>query len=652
LKEKEEYNILIHKADTGILLSKNNPKYLSKFFFYKGYAYEFTDNQYEKATYYFEKSLRLAQYTKSVRQQALALMRLNYMYYSLKENQKGERLINYVKKILDTVRDRNSKAMLLGSLGEYYLDRSEYENFINSKTKAIDLLLKDENKDDLKRNNIGVSYLQIADAYNDMKQYDKAVEYCNYAKPYLNKSDSVAFLYNTFIEAYINLGKIDLAEDYYRELFEVAKNNKMLFINISYGNRNLSEYYLENDELKLAENHADKALFFAKESNDEEIEMEANVIKGKVLFQKKKYDEAIKILSKTLSLADIYDKRSLAEINKKLSESYAAKKQWEKAYHFFDAFNQTNDSLLLESGKQSLANAEAKFQNKGKQQEIKSLTTTNTIHELRIKNDRKQRIYLISGLVFIAVIGGMLYYQSRNRKRNNGKLLLLNSELDKANKTKMQFFGILNHDLRSPVVSLVNFLHLQKEAPELMDKETEDRLRRQTTRSAEKLLEQMEGLLLWSKGQMENFEPKNENVPISQIFAEIENEFSWIENIDLKFNYPNDMKLFTDKEFLKTIIRNLVGNSMKVLQGKPNALIVCKAWETNDSSYISILDNGGGVSLEKFRALYDYSVSVGIKQGFGLHVIRDLCKAISCKIEVESNVKIGETNIILSLEKI
>ncbi len=650
LTETENYPLLIKEADIGIALSENNKKYLSKFYFYKGYGYEYTNNQYEKATVYFEKSLQLAQ-NKYLEQEVLALMRLNYMYYSIKEYKKGEELINYVKKIVDTVKAKNLKATLLGSIGEYYLDRSEFENFINYKLKAIDYLLLDKKKKET-RNNIGISYLQIADAYNDMKQYEKAIEYTNYASSYLkDRSDGIAFLYNTYIEAYTHLGNIDLAKKYYLELYEIGQHNQMLFLNVSYANRNMSEFYLEKNRLELADDYADKALLFAKKSNDEEILMEANTAKGKVLVEQGKYAEAIKILNKALNFAYIYDKRFFAEINKKLSESYAAQKQWDKAYQYYKAYSQTNDSLSIESGKQSLANAEAKFQNKSKQQEIKSLLNENTIHELTIKNSKKQRIYLISGLVAIAIIGGLLYYQSRNRKRINQKLMLLNSELDKANKTKMQFFGILNHDLRSPVISLINFLHLRKEAPEMMDEETKDRLETQTTRATEQLLEQMEDLLLWSKGQMENFEPSFRNYKIEEIFSDVKKEFVWVNDIRISFNFSENMWVFTDKEYLKTIIRNLINNSVKVVQGKPDAHIICKAWEENNESFIEISDNGGGTNLEKFRALYEDHTSIGIKKGLGLHVIRDLCKSIRCNIEVKSNQLIGETQVILRFKK-
>ncbi len=649
LSEAENFSLLIEEADLGIRLANNHPKYLSKFYFYKGYGLEYTNNQYEKATLNFEKALNLAK-GKFPEQEVLALMRLNYMYYSIKEYRKGEDLINYVKKIVDTVHARNLKATLLGSIGEYYLDRSEFENFINYKLKAIDYLMPDKSKRETS-NNIGISYLQIADAYNDMKQYEKAVEYTNYAEPYLKRSDGIAFLYNTYIEAYTHLGNIDPAKKYYEELYQIGYNNPMLFLNVSYANRNMSEFYLAKKRLELADDYADKALYFATKSNDEEIMMEANAVKGKVLLGQRKYSDAIKILNKALNFAYIYDKRFFAEINKNLSECYAAQKHWDKAYQYYRSYSQTSDSLSVESAKQSLANAEAKFQNKSKQQEIKSLVNENTIHELNIRNSRKQRIYLISGLIAIAIIGGLLYYQSRNRKRINEKLMTLNAELDKANKTKMQFFGILNHDLRSPVISLVNFLHLQKEAPDMMDEETKNRLELQTTKATEQLLEQMEDLLLWSKGQMENFVPNLKDYKIKDIFSEVKKEFIWVNDIQMTFNFPDGMIIFTDKEYLKTIIRNLINNSVKVLQGKLDAYIVCKAWEENRECLVEISDNGGGANLEKFKALYDDHTSIGITKGLGLHVIRDLCKSIHCHIEVKSNRIIGETQILLRIKK-
>lgn len=650
MSEEENYEQLISQAEKGIIIAKNNPQFLSKFYFYKAYAYEYTNNQYDKATYYFEKSLELARQTKSQRQQVLAMMRLNYMYYSTKNFVKGKQLFNEIKKTSDTIKDKELKGILLGSLGEYYLDRSEFENFINYKLQAIDFLLIDPKKDELKTNNIGVSYLQIADAYNDMKNYPKALEYCKYAEPFLNKPDGIAFLHNSYIETYTHLGDIINAQKHYKKIYELAELNDFLDLNISYANRNMAELYLNKNRLQLAEDYADKALYFAKKSTDEEIEMEADVIKGKVLFEKKDYQNAIDILNKALKFSFVYDKRAFAEINEKLSQSHAALHQWEKAYQYHNIYTKTNDSLLIESGKQSLANAEAKFQNKSKQKTINTLSAENIINDLQIKNIEKQKILLISGISLIGIIGGLLYYQSRNRKKLNQKLSVLNQELDKANKTKIQFFGILNHDLRSPISRLIHFLNLQKEAPEMMDETTKLRLENQTYHSAELLLRQMEDLLLWSKGQMEHFQPEKVEVPVDSIFEDVKEHFSDLENIEFLYNAPQNLLVFTDPEYLKTIIRNLTNNAVKVLKDKNNAKIIWSAKDGDNDISMTISDNGEGANLEKFRAFYDDTVSIGIKNGLGMHLIRDLSKAIDAEIFVESKLGIG-TSITLKIKK-
>ena len=63
---------------------------------------------------------------------------------------------------------------------------------------------------------------------------------------------------------------------------------------------------------------------------------------------------------------------------------------------------------------------------------------------------------------------------------------------------------------------------------------------------------------------------------------------------------------------------------------------------------MSITDNGPGSNQENFKALYDENEVVGIKSGLGLHLIRDLAKAINCDIKVDSKIGVG-TTFILSL---
>ena len=109
------------------------------------------------------------------------------------------------------------------------------------------------------------------------------------------------------------------------------------------------------------------------------------------------------------------------------------------------------------------------------------------------------------------------------------------------------------------------------------------------------------------------------------------------------FENPNNIQINTDENYLKTIIRNLTGNAIKALNEIDNPIIIWKAWQENNQTFLSISDNGSGGTQEQFKALYDDKEVSGIQFGLGLHLIRDLAKAIDCEITVDSKVNEGTT---------
>lgn len=311
----------------------------------------------------------------------------------------------------------------------------------------------------------------------------------------------------------------------------------------------------------------------------------------------------------------------------------------------FQEYYNIRDSIYSQSRKNEMAKLESQKVVEQKNKEI-------ALNQLMIKTKEKEKLYYLLVILAFLITGILMFFMYRQSKKNSKRLEKLNTELDKANKTKMQFFGILNHDLRSPVAGLIHFLHLQKEAPDLMDDETKKRLEDKVIRSSENLLQQMEDLLLWSKGQMNNFAPEIKEVGIGEIFRDIDENFSWVENISFRFDFPDSMNILTDKEYLKTITRNLTNNAVKVLEQKEGEKTISwKAYSDEHKHYLSITDNGEGASIEKFRALFDDTVTIGTKRGLGLHLIRDLSKAIGMDIEVKTQKDKGST-IILSSEKI
>lgn len=290
---------------------------------------------------------------------------------------------------------------------------------------------------------------------------------------------------------------------------------------------------------------------------------------------------------------------------------------------------QLNDSIYSQQNKNKIAALESEKQLLIRDEKIR-------LDKLTLKNKQRQQWYFLGGLVLLAIIGALLFKQSRSRKKNNEKLQRLNRELDQANKVRARFFSILNHDLRSPVYNLIHYLQLQKDNPELLDEQMRQSIEAKNMTAAENLLSSMEDLLLWSKSQMENFHPQPENVTVATLFDDTKTHFSNETRAKLEFENPENVQLFTDANYLKTIMRNLTGNALKVLATLENGQITWKARKDNDRILISISDNGPGISEQQYRALYDEKETIGIRSGLGLHLVRDLAKAIHCTISVDS----------------
>jgi signal transduction histidine kinase len=325
-----------------------------------------------------------------------------------------------------------------------------------------------------------------------------------------------------------------------------------------------------------------------------------------------------------------------------LAELQEQKGDYKSAYLNFRIYQNAMDSIFSQQNKNTIASLE-------NQREIDLKNKTIENKELQIRNQRNNMLFLAAGILLMVVIGSLLYRQSRIQKKTNLALSQLNRELDEANKVKARFFGILSHDLRSPVANLINFLQLQKRQPGLLTEEQKTEREQKISRSAENLLEIMEGVLLWSKGQMEHFTPTISPVPAQQLFDYIRKYYSSNNQVQFHFEGPTDLLIHTDENYLQTIMQNLTANAVKALQQNPDAAIWWKAWKENDKPFLSITDNGPGISPELAKTLFEDTAVSGSRHGLGLHIIRDLSKAIQCDISVEPGDEGKGTRFVLSL---
>ncbi|MEO8237917.1 MAG: tetratricopeptide repeat-containing sensor histidine kinase [Flavobacterium sp.] len=477
------------------------------------------------------------------------------------------------------------------------------------------------------------------------KKYDEALTYFNKAlviETELKNFSGMAICENNIGNLYDDLKKSQEAINHYEKGLSYAEtvNYKLLQTDLL---TNAGRLYQKLKNYVKAEKYLKKSEVFCRELEaTQSLKIVCSNL-GDLYFFQKKYDLSEKYYQEALALAkEIKDPEFLYTANENLSELYEAKGDYKKAFEYKKTAEVSKDSINKIDIAKNTEDLLRKYETDKKEQEI-------AIKNIQINNANKQKWFLLSGILLLGVIGSLVFYQSLNRKKTNDKLQILNDELDKANKIKTRFFSILNHDLRSPVANLIHFLHLQKDSPELLDEETRKRMQNKTISGAENLLCSMEDILLWSKGQMENFKPHPKNISVNQLFEDTKKVFSGYHNIQFEYHNPDNIEIFTDENYLKTIIRNLTSNAINVFTTTQNPIIIWKAWQDNEKSFLSITDNGPGASKEQFKALYDETEVVGIKSGLGLHLIRDLAKAIFCEITVNSQINEKKTTFTLKI---
>jgi signal transduction histidine kinase len=552
----------------------------------------------------------------------------------------------------------NSKDKLLlsnvyAAIGQFYLHQSNYTKALDAFHKSLQLSENSGNKKGV----IKVS-MYIGSVYSGTGNNKKALIHYTRALGISNEINEDKYLGT--ISRCIGVVHSDLG-DFKKALlyFEKGYSHSLKTKNLDYQANILSDIalvYLDLEEYKKAISYSKSALKIQKQLNIDKLNIAFNygVIGDSYIEMSKKennnkvyLDSAVFNLNQSIQLhKEINSLSSLTDDYISLTMAQKLKGNYKSALESYEMAVIYKDSIYNSDNKETIKNLEDKREIELRDREIK-------INNLKLEAKEKQKWFLILGLALLGIIGGLLLYQNRNRKKANEKLQVLNTnldqknhELDQANKVKARFFGILNHDLRSPVYNLIHFLHLQKENPELLDEELKDSIQTKTMISAENLLQSMEDMLLWSKGQMENFQPQPQLLQIASPFEDTKKHFSSEENIQFIFENPSDLSLITDENYLKTIIRNLTSNAINAFAGTEHPTIIWKAWKENNKTILSITDNGPGANQEQFKALYDDKEVVGIKSGLGLHLIRDLAKAIDCEILVESKINEGTTFIL------
>lgn len=648
---KGNFATLANEAKTGIEIApKDSLRAKAMFSLFAGVAYE-NLKKYDSAETYLLYTLDKAVKINHQSYIVLAVTQLDNIYGYTHNTEKRKRGIELLKTIGDTTTNENTKLELYKVLGGFYRDINNYDSSISYRLKHINLYKRLIEKNILDDTiNLAFAYTNLGNMFNEIGQYNKALDYLYSGSQIigdraLTKNEETLYLF--FMDAFKGLQNEDSLLKYYQLINKKMADRDTLFNVFTQANSMLADFYNKKDNNK-ARKYTMLAYQFAQKSPNAESRIIANTDYARLLSNQKEYAKSNTILQTELQEDFEFDQQRLANIYKLLSENHAALQQWESAYKYQKLYDTTNTSILEATANKNIADAEATFQNKEKQLQIDA-------QKKQITYANKQKWWLTGGMVLLALVAILLMVIYKNKKKTadilnqkNKQLGELNLELNNANTTKAKLFSIIGHDLRSPISQIYQFLKLQQLNPQALSETQKATLNHKIQTATGSLLETMEELLLWSKTQMNAFDTKMQETDIMEIVRICKNLLqlnSDAKNLYYETEITEPMKIYTDPNYLQTIIRNLLQNAIKA--SPENGLIKITAKDNTDATILSIQNEGAAFTqMDYENAVLSQETNYSLN-GLGLKLIDELSKKINAEITFQTSENTTTVSVII-----
>ena len=354
-----------------------------------------------------------------------------------------------------------------------------------------------------------------------------------------------------------------------------------------------------------------------------------------------------------LSLADAISQQTNAisskiGLQKTYTELYEKKGDYKKAlYAHKNYFNLYNEFYT--------DNAQTKLKEEQVRQDVVGIQKEKDIAEREATFlAQRNKLYLILAIALLGMllIGAYLFNQLRKTKK---QIESQNGQLQQLNATKDKFFGIIAHDIRSPIVALEGVgeqmeYYLKNNKPEKLE-----RLAKRIDTTAKRLSSLLDNLLNWALLQQGviPYHPKALNIKETgeQIFQMFQDNAE-AKRITLDLQVEEHLTIHADESALNTILRNLVSNAIKFT---PEGGKVSLSTETKDDQvFICINDTGTGISAAQLSNLFTLEKAsekgtAGEKgTGLGLTLVKELTELNKGTIKVISELQRG-TQFLLGL---
>lgn len=514
--------------------------------------------------------------------------------------------------------------------------------------------------------------MTLANAYQRFGQLDKAIEYYNRCCDIMDEigGDMAAvnkrYVMNNIAEIHLAMGELETAEEMYQKCIEMLGTVE---VNDTASNLDLATYYQNLAEVRIAQNNPE-AVGFAEQSL--ELSQRYEDTPHKIINRLVALSKAYKLVGRDNEAGNLMDEAlQIAQDNGETyleTSIYLQKGDYDKAiamadeYHYDELLQEAlegaylvererNPRLALEYYERSMMMKDSIF-NENQQQLIRDYqvryATAEKEHALELEQEKSKRnrlyIMVLTIIALLLFVIALIWYRlAMVRKKRN-------KELAHLNETKSHLLSIISHDVKTPVGAMCQVLRGITDGYEtIMD--TDKKAQLMVLRSSsEALKDRMENIIQWVKQELANSVVVPKQFNVNELVEDcIKTQATSIGAKSLKVtnDVPHYLTAYDDMNVVSLVLQNLLGNAVKF--SYPNGEIVIKAEHKGERIWISVADNGMGISEKKLEKIFNFMTSSAkgtggeTGTGIGLFVSKQFVDKIGGEITIKSAKDQGTT---------
>lgn len=186
---------------------------------------------------------------------------------------------------------------------------------------------------------------------------------------------------------------------------------------------------------------------------------------------------------------------------------------------------------------------------------------------------------------------------------------------------KSEFISITSHELRTPLTAISGSLSLLKKIP-ATDTEKQQKFINMAELETFRLIRLVNDFLDLAKIESHQLPLEKSWHPLKPIVENCVSNLNSAQKKSLTFNleFEQDVDVCVDADRIQQVITNLASNAIKF--APENSTITIKSTQHNNNLYVSVIDQGQGISVEDQSRIFDKFTQLGdahsAKQGTGL----------------------------------